>query len=93
TIGMEEVSGFGFRVSCYPNPAREVVYVGLVSNVEWRVANIEIADMFGKVMLKEEPEAEKNIYSINVRDLPEGVYILRITIEEKVVLQKVVVMR
>ncbi|MFC2101017.1 T9SS type A sorting domain-containing protein [Bacteroidota bacterium] len=62
----------------------------LVLNVEWRVANIEIADMFGKVMLKEDLEAGKRKVGINVNKIPVGVYLLYIDVDNYIIRKKLV---
>ena len=93
TLGIEAVSGFEFRVSCYPNPVRDVVYMEIVSNDKWRVSNIEIADMFGKVMMKEDMEAGKRKYAINIDELQAGVYLLKVSGSDVGIVRKVVVVK
>ncbi|MFC1734252.1 T9SS type A sorting domain-containing protein [candidate division KSB1 bacterium] len=87
----------------YPNPAREVVYVEIVSptyaiasvgkNGEWRMASFELVDMFGKVMLKEDLKQGRNRYVVSVKELPEGIYILRVMSADFMVRKKIVVIK
>ena len=93
TLGVEAVSGFGFRVYCYPNPAREVVYLEIAASCELRASSFEIADIFGKVILKEDLEAGKRKYRINISELPAGVYMMRVMGSDMGIVRKVVVVR
>ena len=89
--GIEKVNTAGFNV--FPNPASNMVYLEVAASFELRASSFEIVDIFGKVMLKEDLEAGKPIYRININDLPAGVYLLRVVGSDVGIVRKVVVVK
>jgi hypothetical protein len=82
-------------VSVYPNPAKDVVHLEISSEDETTV-NIEIFNMPGKKVLK--PESMiiipgLNIKSMDVSMLPCGVYMMKVTMDERTEIRKVLVNR
>lgn len=64
------------RISIYPNPAKEKITVNIANNNE--EATITIVDITGKKLLSQKMAAGRNSMSIDVQQLPAGVYALLI---------------
>lgn len=76
-------------INLYPNPANDVVNVQCtMSNVQWKGATIEVLDVYGKLLQTFKSDAE--ITQINVNNLANGVYFVRVTMDEGVVTKKFV---
>jgi hypothetical protein len=87
--GKEEV------VSVYPNPAKEVVYLQVVSENE-SMLSVEIYNMLGKCVLKSESLpvfAGLNTKSFDVSMLPCGAYMMKVTMNDRTESRKVIVNR
>ena len=76
-------------ITLYPNPANDVVNVQCtMNNVRCNDATIEVLDIYGKLLQTLNADAE--IASINVSNLANGVYFVRVTMGEGVVTKKFV---
>ena len=67
----------------YPNPAREFL------TVQWGEENdlsVTVLDMMGRSMICE--DLNKDQYSLDIRNLPPGSYLLRTTSRSKIQVQK-----
>ncbi|HTA84362.1 MAG TPA: T9SS type A sorting domain-containing protein [Bacteroidia bacterium] len=65
-------------VSIYPNPAGRELNLKF-NYVKSAYVNIEIADITGRVLLKEDKEVSPgNILSMNITDIPPGMYFIKI---------------
>lgn len=64
------------RISIYPNPAREKITVNITNNNE--EATITVVDITGKKLLSQKMMAGRNSLTIDVQQLPAGVYALLI---------------
>ena len=77
----------------YPNPASENITVDIVFNKECNPI-VEIRDMTGKIVYHKEESATDNLYiTIDVKDLPKGLYIIQVIaineiFEQKIIIQK-----
>jgi hypothetical protein len=68
----------GDYFSLYPNPANDVLTVEM-NTVFSQKAEIRMYDMFGKELMRKSVNASENsIYELNISELPEGVYLLRV---------------
>ena len=80
-----EENGFESNVSIYPNPANEVIKILNDNNLN--ISGIEIIDMMGRTLMNVE-----NCDEINVSELPEGQYFVKIygelTIVKKLFISK-----
>jgi len=74
----------GFEV--YPNPANEIV--NILNNNDLTISNVEIIDMFGRVVLCVEGGNE-----INVSNLPQGEYFVKINTENTTLSKKLFINR
>ena len=90
--GIEPQNGISmsetFRV--YPNPANDLVAVSCESN---RAFKVQLLNLMGQEILN--GEVTRNVYNLDVRDLPSNVYIIRITSEDgaQVINKKLVIQR
>ncbi len=80
--GVKEVSN-NINISVYPNPATDYITISNVQN-----ATISIYNVVGAKV--ETLNAPANVVSINVADLPEGTYIVRVETENGVASSKFV---
>ena len=74
-------------VVLYPNPAKEVINVQCTMN-EWNGATIEVLDVYGKLL--QTLKADSEITQINVSNLANGMYFVRMTTEQGVVTKRFV---
>jgi hypothetical protein len=76
-------------VILYPNPAKEVINVQCtMNNVQWNGALIEVLDVYGKLL--QTLKADSEITQINVSNLANGMYFVRMTTEQGVVTKRFV---
>lgn len=68
--------------SIYPNPAKEIINIENFDNKS--ISNIKIIDSSGKLVLKQ----SNNLQQINLKQIPQGIYIIQIESEGKLYNQK-----
>lgn len=73
-----------------PNPARDILYVEQNLGV---IANLEIYTTEGKLAVSQPGKQGSALTEINISNLKSGVYLLRITFEERIETRKFVVKR
>lgn len=80
-VGVENLSA---TVKIYPNPATELLHI-------WNSphADIQIFDILGKIVISQKNIAEKE--SINISNLDEGTYFIRVNGNHKYMVQKIVI--
>ena len=61
-------------VSLYPNPTSQ--YVDVLSKDGITILNVEVYDMYGKLLLRS--EVTENPKRVNVSELASGVYLMRV---------------
>ena len=77
-------------VFVYPNPAKEFINVEF-SGLSDENISIEIIDVFGKVVQKENRKNENGIFNLNVRSLAAGYYVLKISSGNSVIQKKIII--
>ena len=77
-------------VFVYPNPAKEFINVEF-SGLNDENISIEIIDVFGKVVQKENRKNENGIFNLNVRSLAAGYYLLKISSGYSVIQKKIII--
>jgi hypothetical protein len=83
--GIQTASNPFNQISCYPNPTQQILHV---KSNNYRIINsIAIFNMMGKCLL--EQNVGKNNTTINLIDLANGVYTLRVNTEEGIFYQKI----
>jgi hypothetical protein len=65
------------QFTVYPNPVTDILYVKKTGSI--RIDKIEVIDASGRVRIAKKINAEQEIVAINVQDLQQGIYFLRIT--------------
>ncbi|MFH0894961.1 MAG: T9SS type A sorting domain-containing protein [Bacteroidota bacterium] len=80
-------------VFAYPNPAQDKIAIELELNSECKPV-IEIRDMTGRIVFsKEESITDYVLSTIDVKDLPNGLYIVHVIADGKMYEQKIVVQK
>ena len=83
TIGEE-------AVFVYPNPAKEFINVEF-SGLSDENISIEIIDVFGKVVQKENRKNENEMFNLNISSLDAGYYLLKISSGYSVIQKKIII--
>ena len=78
---IEEVLPGYIKINVFPNPATESITVNLENNT--LKLNVELYDMTGKLLISKEIEPLQSSFVVNVRDLANAGYLLRIHSEDK----------
>ncbi len=75
----------------YPNPANEKIYVyGLDINTQ-QSYSFNIFDVTGKTLKTFVPKAFGDVFELNIADIPKGIYLLKISNEDKQSSTKIVI--
>ena len=77
-------------VFVYPNPTKEFINVEF-SGLNDENISIEIIDVFGKVVQKENRKNENQIFNLNVSSLDAGYYLLKISSGYSVIQKKIII--
>jgi hypothetical protein len=88
SVGVENITGNSHESLIYPNPANQEF--GVMSP-EFGVKSVEVYDMFGKKVLSQQQTTNNKQQTIDVSELPEGIYLVRLSTREKFVTQKIAV--
>ena len=83
TIGEE-------AIFVYPNPAKEFINVEF-SGLNDENISIEIIDVFGKVVQKENRKNENEMFNLNISSLDAGYYLLKISSGYSVIQKKIII--
>jgi hypothetical protein len=81
TTGIESING---ALRIYPNPVKDVLYI---EHGQAKTDRLEIFDITGKTLVREEDYAEQ---SLRVSNLKAGVYILRVTVNGETSVHKII---
>lgn len=79
-----------FQVSFFPNPVKDFLHInmGVLNTSKYQVS---IVDVNGKVVLEKEISNPKLIESIPVSNLAKGMYLIKLSADEKQVSKKIVI--
>ena len=77
-------------VFVYPNPAKEFINVEF-SGLSDENISIEIIDVFGKVVQKENRKNENEMFNLNISSLAAGYYLLKISSGYSVIQKKIII--
>ena len=77
-------------VFVYPNPTKEFINVEF-SGLSDENISIEIIDVFGKVVQKENRKNENEMFSLNISSLAAGYYLLKISSGYSVIQKKIII--
>lgn len=84
--GIEDIETI--QLSLYPNPVSDKITIELASNSK---AFISLIDSRGSII--KQHSTESNMASIDLTEIPEGIYIVKVATEEGVGFRKIVVIR
>jgi len=83
TSGIKDLELDSFRI--YPNPAKDVIFItGFSEGI------IQIMDLEGR-MIKERSISEQT--SVQVADLAEGIYLVKISADKKIITKKLFIIK
>lgn len=88
-VGIDKFDIVNDLVKIYPNPATDVLNV-VNTNLGEGGANIQLFDLAGKQVYQAK-DIELHNYKINTSDLEQGVYLIRVTFNNQMQQQKVVI--
>ena len=78
TTGIQNPALSGVNnLQVYPNPVTDKLRFDLPTQSQNATLNVAVSDMTGRVVLEQQATASNGGYSVNVIDLPSGVYILQ----------------
>lgn len=80
TLSVKDHTAFDFSI--YPNPVKEVLNI----NTKEALEKIEVADLLGRIVLKQENVSK----SVDLSSLNKGVYILKLTSEKGISTKKII---
>lgn len=89
---VEELNQQSLSVTVFPNPANDFLHVG-VSNSNTGKLNISVFSTDGRLLLQKQEQAQKGFSTIplSVATLAPGMYIVKVQVENSVVVKKVVI--
>jgi hypothetical protein len=73
---------FSSNVAVFPNPADNVVNVGIL-NLSYNSADFSLLNNLGQILKAEKISNNRNSITLDVHDLPAGIYFLKIVIDGK----------
>lgn len=80
------------RISVYPNPASENVFVNL-EGIYAKNKEVRITNMLGSVVKTVNPGKQENIVNLNTSDIPSGVYFALVIADGKVEANKKIIIK
>jgi hypothetical protein len=78
-------------ISVYPNPASEILKIDFQSRIEDEVS-LSIIDITGKTVLENTSELMDRHLDIDISQLPQGAYLLKLSMKEEQIVRKFVIM-
>jgi len=92
-VGIDE-PGLNEKLAVYPNPAENTVYLQLLGSQKLTLM-LSITDLVGKTVLKQDIRLDSGnkTVPVNVSQLREGIYMLRMTDQENIFTKKLVIKR
>jgi len=93
-VGIGDIGGMA-GILVYPNPTGGMLYVETHGRASLQIINIEIFDVFGRTVgainpLQKLEGCPKDGVVFNISHLSTGLYFVRITTEDNVVVRKVI---
>ncbi|PLX04518.1 MAG: hypothetical protein C0594_09105, partial [Marinilabiliales bacterium] len=88
----EEENTTDDEILVFPNPSSDFVYVNLGYNF-YEDVEIAVYDMLGNRIVDRTEQTSDNNYSIDFRDLSNGMYFINVMIEDRIVSKKVTIIK
>jgi ELWxxDGT repeat protein len=76
-------------LSVYPNPCSRILYLNSSSSHE--ISSIKLINSTGQKVLEAQPIHDAYLYSIEISDLPPGIYLLKIWQNDSIIVEKIIV--
>ena len=89
TFSASDVDRADYREVVYPNPADDFVTIALDGSIDG--ADVQIADMLGRVVGRYRITAGESVISLDVSSLAAGNYLVRIVSGDRVVIEKLII--
>ena len=86
TLGVEENSFEIKNIKLYPVPTKDILNIKIPNNIE--KGHLKLFDINGKLVMEKELENETSVLSL--QNLQDGIYILKITIDNKTISKRVI---
>ncbi len=83
-VGIATLEAVNAQVSVYPNPAKDYFVVEVKG---FNIDKIELYDVLGRLMSSAEPRNSKT--EINTSDLAQGMYLVRILVDGKLITKRI----
>ena len=90
SVGIKEIGGVEMRVEIYPNPADDKINIALEN---MKIEHLQILNVLGEEVAMGENLMVTGTYSIDIKDLPNGVYFIRLENGEASICRKFVHLR
>lgn len=74
-LGIEDIATANTTIRCYPNPAKNVLYV---HHDNEPITNLLLWDMTGRMVLEQEVSRTDKISKVNIEQLESGLYLLQV---------------
>jgi sugar lactone lactonase YvrE len=71
---VNDLTGLTTSVSIYPNPARDKITI----NTGEQIDRVDIVNLIGQVVTSPRPSPRERVLSIDVSDLPDGIYFVKV---------------
>jgi len=92
TISVDEINNFSEpNLSLYPNPAQDNFCI-FFNNENYKNVDIKLYDITGKIVKTDiqNPSFPENKICLNIKDLPEGIYLCRVQVSDDVRTLKII---
>lgn len=90
-VGNVELEILNDKLTVFPNPANEILNVEILKELKIKDYKLEIVNVLGQ-LVREEELKETNV-RLNIEELKEGIYFLKISTEVGVLSRKIVIER
>ena len=88
TTGIDEVDA-DVSVSVYPNPSSGIIHYQVGSNIDG--LRVKVSNAVGQTLMEKKIESQES--SLNLSDLPDGIYMLSFSNERGVYTKKIILQR
>ncbi len=95
STAINNLSEENFDMQIYPNPANNVLYIKAQSATQ-KTQQATIVDLTGRIVLEryfEQPQLHKGVLSLNIEQLPAGMYNVVLQSEENTTVEKLLITR
>ncbi len=87
-VGIATIDAVSSQVYVYPNPANDYVVIEING---YKMEKVEIYDVLGQIMFTGEPNSSK--LQVNTSELSQGVYLVKIMVDNKLITKKMKVIK